>query len=90
MKIDDEYSVDSDALTWVLRYEKKTNKVNKKGGAVFSRRATYHGTLDQVIMKYADMKAREGETIEDAFRIFLDKCEEARKTLKEEFKSYKR
>ena len=54
MKLDEFYTVESDASCWVLTFEKKGPETNDKGELITSRNTSYHANLKQALLKYLD------------------------------------
>ena len=54
MKIDNNFTVEKDSLSFILHYEKPTGKFNKDGKEIISRDKTYHISLKDALKSYVN------------------------------------
>ena len=58
MRIDDNYTIESDKYCWVLRYKKEGEFNEATGKRKLSMDETYHPTVKAALKKYMDAKLK--------------------------------
>ena len=88
IKLDDEYTIESDSASWNLHYCSPTGKVSKKTGEpTFSTDVSYHATLAQACSSYLNNRPKGSTTVSeildrvtDAERAVIAACRGIKKT----------
>ena len=65
MKIDEYWSIESDAACWTLRYYKEGPERNSKGDLVKSSSSSYHATFEQALKHYCDASLKVSDELKD-------------------------
>lgn len=84
MKIDNNYSANSDTYGWTLTFSEereRTKKDETKERYTFEDH-TYHGTLKQCLLKYLDLSLRDSSLDGAEAQKVIDKISEVEKTIK--------
>ena len=74
IKLDENYTIDSDAYNWILRYERTYLGKDKEGKPKEQTaiEESYHASFKQCILKYIDEASKEC----DSLNAILDKLSE--------------
>lgn len=64
IKLDDYYTIESDASCWSLLYEKQGDINPNTGKPIVSRDASYHANLKQALHKYLDNCLKQPESVQ--------------------------
>jgi hypothetical protein len=73
IKIDDEYTIESDAASWNLLYKSPTGKVSEKTGEpTFSESVSYHANLAQACSSYLNERPKGSATLKDILERLKD------------------
>lgn len=65
MKIDDNYTIESDKYCWVLKYKSEGEINPNTGKKILSTNETYHPTIKAALKKYMDSKLKDSDTVEN-------------------------
>lgn len=63
IKLDDEFSLETDRFNWILKYSKKST--NDEGKDVTSSWQSYHGKLHFALKEYLDETLKTSKSVED-------------------------
>ena len=72
IKLDENYTIDSDSMQWVLRYKKVTTQVvdgNQK--EVKTEWQTYHGQLKYALNKYVNEVPKTADSVKELLQAVL-------------------
>lgn len=65
MKIDENYTIEPDAYCWILKYEEKTGRLNKKGREVITSKEWFVPTLASGLKRYSDESLKKCKELSD-------------------------
>lgn len=77
MKIDSEYTLESDKYCWVLKYAKEGDINPDTGKVIISRNETYHPSVKSALKRYMDAKTKDCKRVEDV----LNRLNEVEETI---------
>lgn len=76
IKLDNNYTIESDGLNLILRYKKEGEINEKTGKPKTSKGETYHATLEQALWAYIDKKVSvEVNQVDNIFDAVFDASE---------------
>ena len=65
MKLDENYTIDSDKYCWILRYKKVGDINPKTNKPTVSTDETFHPTIKSALVRYCDSANKGSETISE-------------------------